>query len=199
VDAGARPYVLRRAAEQVATEGDREAAISYHGRAINAYLEAGEFAQAAAECRRLLRFAPDVVRAHCTLAVLAIGNGQYGDAVDALEHYVEATLKTGTQSYSIPRLRLMAQLADHAALRDTIADGLARLGDAEEADRVRALPPPPEGGDPARASQRWDQLLRIALTDARELWWLTWTRTNETMPFGTAETTGPALRDSLWW
>src|SRR2546421_12372724 len=48
-------------------------ALVYYGKAIDSYLHGGRYDPAAAVCRKLLRVSPHSVRAHCTLAWLALG------------------------------------------------------------------------------------------------------------------------------
>ncbi|MDQ3556243.1 MAG: hypothetical protein M3409_05645 [Gemmatimonadota bacterium] len=170
-----RAALLNRAGDLCLQEGATAAAHGYYGRAIDAYLEARSFGPAAAMCRKLIKSYPDVVRARCTLACLSVGNGQFGDAEQELLDYVAATRRTRTERFAIPRLRLLAELAQDPQVRRTIGRLLVELGDTRRGERVvaaaaphgAAAPPPDEGS-------RWQRLVHVALLDPQEMWQRSW-------------------------
>lgn len=175
---GARPPLFNRAGDLCADADERDAAKSYYGRAIDGYLEAEMYDAAAAVCRKLIRFAPDVVRARFTLAVLSIGQGQTADAEKELAEYVRATRKSSTQRYAIPRLQMVAEAVPEREVQRLIGRALLDLGEtaggeallaAASAAPAVALVPTPAG---ERA--RWRRLLHVVTTDPQELWARHW-------------------------
>jgi predicted Zn-dependent protease len=148
------------------TEGDREAP-TYFGRAIDAYLEGGYFSAASAMCTRLIRLHPEVVRARCTRAFLAIGRKQFADAIQDITEYTLASKRTGTERFAIPRLRLMAEATSDVGVRRRIAVALGELGDEEGREQVQiSIHQPEESADDAR---RWERLLAVALLNREQL------------------------------
>jgi tetratricopeptide (TPR) repeat protein len=162
---------------------ERDLALAYYGRSIDAYLEAGSFESAAAMCRKLLRFAPQVVRAHCTLAFLSVRDRRIGDAERLIADYVAATRKTRTERFAIPRLRMMAEATDDADVRRLVGGFLLELRDFEGGERVLAALSAPAAGPRALDEQdRWNRLLRAAVMDPQELWERTWINLNTFRP-----------------
>lgn len=167
--------LLNRAGDLCAREGVRRQAMEYYGRAVDAYLRAGYHDAAAALCRKLIRTAPDVVRAHCTLAFLSLGNEHHGDAQREIGVYVRAARATRTEKLAVSRLHLMAEATDSEVVKRTIAEHLEELHDTLGSHRIltslatteEGLPRPARAADPA---ERWEHLLQAALTDPDELW-----------------------------
>ena len=160
--------------------GSEEFTKQYYGRAIDAHLRAGDYGPAAAICRKLIRFDPDVVRARCTLAFLSFGNRFRGDAVAELEGYVGAVRRTQTERFAIPRLRLLAEaLPDPevkrliaAKLRELGADDVAEAVEAEAERAAEAASPPPD----VTPEEQWQKLMKGALLEPESMWrdyWLT--------------------------
>lgn len=139
------------------------------GRAIDAYLEAGYYEAAAAMCRRLLRLYPDAVRARSTLAFLAIGNQDFGDARQAIADYVCATKRTATQQFGIPRLHLMAAATEDPNIKRCIGTALGELGDTSGKDAVLAGVQPPLDAQALDAGERWERLLDVAMLSRDQL------------------------------
>lgn len=156
--------------------GDLASAKVYSGRAIDAYLEAGYFAPAAAMCRKLIRFAPDVIRARATLAVLYLGKKLVEDSafeVELVDDYIRAARQEGHEKLLTHRLRVMAHATANQELRVLIAQRLLELGDGEAGRRIlhtiyreiNGLVDPPQL-DPA---EQWERLQRAALMTPQEL------------------------------
>ena len=148
----------------------------YSGRAIDAYLEAGYFGAAAAMCRKLIRFAPDVIRARATLAVLYLGKKLVEDSafeVELVDDYIRAARHEGDEKLLTHRLRVMAHATANQELRVLIAQRLLELGDGEAGRRIlhtiyreiNGLVEPPQL-DPA---EQWERLQRAALMSPQEL------------------------------
>src|SRR5690606_14991448 len=86
-----------------------EAKVSY-GWAIDAYLESRAYEEAIRICRKLIRLWPEVVRTRYTLLFLLVGLGRDEEARSALAEYVQVVQASGTRSFAIPRLQLLAHV-----------------------------------------------------------------------------------------
>ena len=157
-----------RAGDLCVEAQDRERALSYYGRAIDAYLRAGRYNAAGAVCRKLLRVSPGSVRARATLAWLSIGKGLLSDAQWEVEEYVEAARAAGQLDLARKQLRLMAEATQSLELRTLLADHLRKIGDDEGAERVVAMPLEELRGR-EEAEALWSRVLRAALMGPRDL------------------------------
>lgn len=116
--------------------GQRERALLYFDACIDLYLSASRFAASAAICEKLVRLNPEVVRARCTLAWLAIARGLDDEARRRVEEYGEAALRLERPTVAQRQLRAMAQEVDSEEVLEAIAHALLKLGDSVSADRV---------------------------------------------------------------
>jgi hypothetical protein len=168
--------LFNQAADLCLQAGDVAGAKVFSGRAIDAYLEAGYFAPAAAMCRKLIKFAPDVVRARATLAVLYLGKKLVEDSafeVELVDDYIRAARNVGDDVLLTHRLRVMANATANQELRVLIAQRLLELGDEEVGRRIlhriyreiNGLVDPPQL-DPG---EQWDRLQRAALMNPQAL------------------------------
>jgi len=168
--------IFNQAADLCQRAADGGGAKYYSGRAIDAYLEAGYFGAAAAMCRKLIRLAPDVIRARATLAVLYLGKKLVEDSafeVDLVEDYIRAAREEGDGELLVHRLRVMAHATANQELRVLIAQRLLELGDEETGRRIlhriyreiNGLIEPPQ----LDAGEQWDLLQRAALMTPQEL------------------------------
>jgi tetratricopeptide (TPR) repeat protein len=130
--------------------GQPKRALLYFDAAIDLYLAAGRFAASAAICEKLVRLNPEVVRARCTLAWLAIARGLDDEAQRRVEEYGQAALRLERPTVAQRQLRAMAQEVETEAVLEAIARALLRLGDAASADRVFALT-----NDPAHRARQY--------------------------------------------
>ena len=170
---GYETQFLNRAGNVCVEAGQPQRALGYYGRAIDAYLESGRFSAAEVVCKKLLRMAPDAVRARCTLAWLAIGKGYRAGTDEELADYVRAAQKAGTEALAAKQLRMMAEAASSPELRELLGEHLLDLGDPEGAEAVLAevyaerngLRPP----SIADEGKLWGKLLRAALMGPEEL------------------------------
>jgi hypothetical protein len=180
-DAAAAPPELRgplynRAADLAAAGAPPVLTRELYGKCIDAYLLAGRYQTAAAVCRKLLAFAPGVVRAHCTLAFIALGMDQPHDARRAIAAYAQAAERTRTHQYAIPRLHMMARATRNLEVRAAILEALEQLGD-RTTHRI-AVPL----AEPSPHEDRWKELLAIAVMDASELWTHSFSRSRDPAP-----------------
>lgn len=116
--------------------GQRERALLYFDACIDLYLSASRFAASAAICEKLVRLNPEVVRARCTLAWLAIARGLDDEARRRIEEYGEAALRLERPRVAQRQLHAMAEEVDNEEVLEAIAHALLKLGDAVSADRV---------------------------------------------------------------
>jgi tetratricopeptide (TPR) repeat protein len=131
-----RARLMNMAGDLCFEAGQRERALLYFDACIDLYLIAGRFAASAAICEKLVRLNPEVVRARCTLAWLAIARGLDDEAQRRVEEYGEAALRLERPTVAQRQLRAMAQEVDSEAVLEAIADALLKLGDSISADRV---------------------------------------------------------------
>lgn len=143
-----------------------DAKVNY-GWAIDAFLEARAFEEAIRICRKLIRLSSDVVRTRYTLLFLLVGLGRYEEARAALDEYVRVVISSGTRSFAIPRLQLLAHVTDDAETTALIDSILSDLG-AEQPGYDLHLSRADTAGEAYSASERverWETLLPIALRD----------------------------------
>jgi hypothetical protein len=146
----------------------RDHAVFHYGRGVDSHLKTGHFLSAAALCRKMIKLTPEVVRARCTLAFLALGDGLIADAERQIADYVRAAAQAGTEELAVKRLRLMASATDEHEIRLLLGEYLVSLGDAQAADEVygavfaeqNGLRPSPREDQ----RERWARLLRVSLT-----------------------------------
>lgn len=157
---------FNRAGDLCVEAQDRERALGYYGRAIDAYLRAGRYNAAGAVCRKLLRISPGSVRARCTLAWLSIGKGLLGDAQWEVDEYVDAAIAAGQADLATRQLRMMADATYDPELRALLADHLHKLGDR---DAASLLDPPDEESAREEPEALWSRVLRAALMGPEDL------------------------------
>ena len=128
---------LNRAGDLYLVKGDRQDALRRYGEAIDAYLQSGEYDNAMAVCRKIIRVVPEVIRTRRTLAWLCLGKGFLEIAREHIEAYAAASIEAELEPLAVQHLLLMAQYVDRPEFRDFLAEKLKELGDDEAADRVR--------------------------------------------------------------
>jgi tetratricopeptide (TPR) repeat protein len=131
-----RARLMNMAGDLCMEAGQRERALLYFDACIDLYLLAGRFAASAGICDKLVRLNPEVVRARCTLAWLAIARGLDDEAQRRVEEYGEAALRLERPTIAQQQLRAMAEEVDSEQVLEAIAHALLKLGDAVSADRV---------------------------------------------------------------
>jgi tetratricopeptide (TPR) repeat protein len=131
-----RARLMNMAGDLCYDAGQRERALLYFDAAIDLYLSAGRFAAGAAICEKLVRLNPQVVRARCTLAWLAIARGLDDQAARLIDEYGEAALRLERPTVAQRQLRAMAEEVESEDVLDAIAHALLKLGDPVSADCV---------------------------------------------------------------
>jgi tetratricopeptide (TPR) repeat protein len=134
-----RARLMNQAGDLCFGAGQRERALLWFDAAIDLYLSLGRFAASAAICDKLVRLNPQVIRARCTLAWLAIARGLDDEARRRIEEYGVASLRLERPTVAQRQLRAMAEETDSESVLEAIGQALLRLGDAVSADRVFAM------------------------------------------------------------
>lgn len=150
--------------------GHTELALEYYGHAVDAYLNAERWESAAAMCRKILRTAPNAVRARCTLAWLAIGKGFDADATAQVVDYVNAAWKAGCEEMAARQLLRMGELCPSSRLRQAVAEQLLAIGADRAADHLFGTVYRDRQAVAQRADDAsWALIRRAALLGPREL------------------------------
>jgi hypothetical protein len=132
--AGAGP--LNQAGDLLLAAGDVMGAVELYGRAVDALVEADRFEAGMALCKKIIRTVPQVVRARCTLAWLAIGAGFTAEAAARVGDYVTAAELAGREALAQLHVRRMGQVAEMHELRIILGEYLLYLGDDAAANEM---------------------------------------------------------------
>jgi tetratricopeptide (TPR) repeat protein len=153
--------ILNLAGDLCFDAGERERALGYYGRAIDTHITHHEYSAAVGICQKIVRLTPEVVRARCTLAWLAIARGLIQEAQTRISDYKNAAEGAGQSRLARAHLLMMAEVIEDRDLLVTIAESLIELGDAENADRVygHAYGCSYEHRMDGDADQRWQTVL----------------------------------------
>lgn len=155
-----RPQYHLRAA-QAARVLNRDAdALRLYGEAIDGYLEAGRSRAAEVVCRKVLAEYPGVVRARRTLALLALGREDVGEAVALLRDYAFRSRTASDPYLLVKSLRMFALISDSEPFRAQALAELEALGDDEGTRRIL------EGSEEPTefaGMGRWSQAVQAAL------------------------------------
>lgn len=127
---------LNKAGDLLLQAGDLRGALELYGSAVNSMIEADRQEAAAALCRKIIRTAPDVVRARCTLAWLAIGAGFSGELATRLVEYITAAEGSGRQDFARQEVRRMSENASMHGIRLILGEFMLALGDDAAADQL---------------------------------------------------------------
>ena len=143
--------------------GARERALGYYGRAIDVLLAADHIDGAVAVCRKIVRLTPEVVRARCTLAWMALGQGVIEEARQRIADYARAAASAGQEKTASRHLRMMTDIAANQEVLESLAEALLEIGDNVGADRAfGAAAGHADGQNPAQDSEaRWQAVARV--------------------------------------
>ena len=133
-----RARILNLAGDLCFDAGQRERALVYYDQAIDIYLALGMYASVAAVCQKLVRLSPNVVRARCTLAWMAIARGQAREARERIVDYATAAVPRSDHRLARGHLRMMSEVADSPEVLEAVAEALQILGDQKGAERAHA-------------------------------------------------------------
>lgn len=157
-----RARILNLAGDLCFDAGQRDRALWYYDQAIDIYLALGMYASVAAVCQKLVRLSPNIVRARCTLAWMAIARGQSREARQRIADYATAAAPQEDHRLARGHLRMMAEVADSPDILEAVAEALQMLGDQRGAERVFAAA---SGEDlparklPDQPDRRWEVVL----------------------------------------
>jgi tetratricopeptide (TPR) repeat protein len=162
-----RARIINLAGDLCFDAGARERALGYYDIAIDTYLSVGLYAAAVAVCQKIVRLTPEVIRARCTLAWLAIARGMLNEARDRIHEYADAAARMQDSRLAWGHLRMMAEVCESQEVLQSVADALLQLGDVRGADGVygaaygaelpsRKLPQDPQS--------RWSVVLERIMT-----------------------------------
>jgi tetratricopeptide (TPR) repeat protein len=140
--------LLNKAGDVCLRAGERDLALNYYGRAIDALLEDGQREAARGVANKIIRVHPDAIRTLCTLTWLDLAARHMATALLHLRDYVEAARKGGQEFITAEQVFVMAHVAPQEEFLAAAADALDTLGYADRADRVRSWAT--SGGSPDR-------------------------------------------------
>jgi hypothetical protein len=133
---GEAAALFNRAGDLLLAGNEVAAALELYGRAVDSFVEADRFEAGMALCRKIIRTAPGVVRARCTLTWLVIGIGYTAEAEERVRDYVRSAERSGREAIARQQLRTMSRVASEHELRLTLGEHLLLLGDSAAADEV---------------------------------------------------------------
>ena len=140
--------LLNKAGDVCLRAGERDLALTYYGRGIDALLEDGQREAARGVANKIIRVHPDAIRTLCTLTWLDLAARHMATAILHLRDYVEAARKGRQEFITAEQVYMMASIAPQEEFLASAADALDSLGFAERADRVRGWAG--SGGSPDR-------------------------------------------------
>jgi hypothetical protein len=143
--------------------GARERALAYFGRAIDVHLAAEQIDAAVAVCRKIVRLTPEVVRARCTLAWMALGQGLIEEASQRISDYARAAATAGQEQTASRHLRLMTDVAMNQEVLQSLAEALLEIGDDVGANRAfgAAMGHRDNSSTAMDPAVRWSTVLRV--------------------------------------
>src|SRR5690606_5748872 len=113
---------FNRAGDIALRAGDRERAIGYYGRAIDAFLEDQQREAARGVANKLIRVHPGAVRTLCTLTWLDLAAQHKATALLHLRDYVEAARQAEEHARAADQIHAMARLSPQVEFIDAVAD-----------------------------------------------------------------------------
>lgn len=128
---------LNRAGDLCLRAGDRDTALSYYGRAIDAFLEDGQREAARGVANKIIRVHPQAIRTLCTLTWLDLAARHMATALLHVRDYVEAAKKGGQEYLTAEQIYAMAEVMPQDEFLAAAADALDSLGFTERAIQVR--------------------------------------------------------------
>ena len=154
--------ILNLAGDLCFDAGEREQALGFYGRAIDLHIEHDQYPAATAILQKIVRLTPEVVRARCTLAWMAIARGMVTEAQARIAEYRDSAESHGQTRLARAHLMMMAEVISDRDLMITVAESLIELGDAENADRVygAAFGCSFEHRMPGDEDERWKTVLK---------------------------------------
>lgn len=158
-----RARIFNLAGDMCFDAGARERALGYYGRAIDVLLAADHIDGAVAVCRKIVRLTPEVVRARCTLAWMALGQGVIEEARQRIADYARAAATAGQEKTASRHLRMMTDIAANQEVLESLAEALLEIGDNVGADRAFGAAAGHVANQPADhdSQARWQAVVRV--------------------------------------
>lgn len=159
-----RARIFNLAGDICFDSGARERALSYFGRAIDVHLDARQLDAVVSVCKKIVRLTPEVVRARCTLAWLALGRGVIEEANLRITEYARAAATAGQEQTASRHLRLMTDVAVNQEVLQSLAEALLELGDDVGANRAFGAAmghAESKATAPMDSELRWSTVLRV--------------------------------------
>ncbi len=128
---------LNKAGDVCLRAGERDLALTYYGRAIDALLEDGQREAARGVANKIIRVHPEAIRTLCTLTWLDLAARHMATALLHLRDYVKAARKGRQEFITAEQIYLMAHVAPQEEFLAAAADALDTLGFADRASKVR--------------------------------------------------------------
>lgn len=135
--AGYRGTPLNKAGDFALRGGDKQRAVVYYGRAIDAFLKDEQREAARGVANKLIRVHPEAVRTIRTLLWLDLGARHMATALMHLRDYIDGAIRVEMQSLAGDQLFAMARVAPQSEFLEAVADGLDALDRADQAREVR--------------------------------------------------------------
>lgn len=123
-----RAPLLNHAGALFREAGAHPRAMQAFGMAIDSLTECDRLDAAIAQCRRILRLSPSVVRARCTLTFLLAERGDVEEAAAEMERYVEAARRAGVTEIAVRRLRLLSAHPTASRIASAVDRAFVALG-----------------------------------------------------------------------
>lgn len=128
---------FNRAGDVALRGGDAELAVSYYGRAVDAFLDDGQREAARGVANKIIRVRPKAVRTLCTLTWLDLASRHTATALLHLRDYVAAAKESGASGLAADQIFSMARIVKDVEFLGAVADALDALDFASRASQVR--------------------------------------------------------------
>ena len=115
----------------------KDMALSYYGRAIDAFLEDGQREAARGVANKIIRVRPTAVRTLCTLTWLDLAAKHSATGLLHLRDYVTAAKDVDERALAANQIHEMARIVPDSEFLGAAADALDNLDFSDRADEVR--------------------------------------------------------------
>lgn len=126
-----------RAGDVALRSDDVSRALSYYGRAIDAFLEDGQREAARGVANKIIRVRPTAVRTLCTLTWLDLAAKHSATGLLHLRDYVAAAKDVDERALAANQIHAMARVVPDSEFLGAAADALDSLDFSTRADEVR--------------------------------------------------------------
>lgn len=126
-----------RAGDVALRSGDKDRAVGYYGRAIDAFLEDGQREAARGVANKIIRVYPTAVRTLCTLTWLDLSSKHTATALLHLRDYVQAAIEAEEAALAANQIYQMARIVPDSEFLGAVADALDGLDFSARAREVR--------------------------------------------------------------